>query len=97
VSGVFLCGAKTDKKYLQVACIGSRKDITTYCVEDDWVWCGCWNEYKGGALADFVAQVEVQYGTGGNAPNALYHAEYMDAIEFFRRARARWEKAKGVA
>ncbi len=33
--------ANLDKKYLQVSCIGSRKGMTTYCFDDDIVWCGC--------------------------------------------------------
>ncbi len=81
-----LGGAETDKKYLQISCIGSRRGTTTYCVDDDLLLCGCWNNYKGGTLKEFVERVESVYGGG---KNEKYYAEYMAAVDFF--------KAVGVA
>ena len=84
LSGANLRGAKLDKKYVQVSCIGSRREITTYNATDDNVLCGCWNNYKGGTLDEFTARVESVYGESGNNPNEQYYGEYMAAIEFFK-------------
>ena len=53
LSGANLRGANLSKTYYQIVRIGSREATTTYCVEDDKVVCGCWNNYKGGTLAEF--------------------------------------------
>ena len=37
------------KRYIQIASIGSKKRMTTYCYEDDVIWCGCFK----GSLEDF--------------------------------------------
>src|SRR4030042_758680 len=56
-----LSSAVTDKRYLQVTCIGSRKGTTTYCFDDDFIWCGCWQ----GKMIDFEKRVkETHYGGG---------------------------------
>ena len=70
--------AKTDKRYIQIACIGSRKDMTTYCFEDDKIWCGCWN----GNLAEFEARVKATH-----EGNKRYLAEYMGFIEYLKSLR----------
>lgn len=41
LSGVILNTTTLDKRIIQVACIGSRKDLTTYCFDTDRIWCGC--------------------------------------------------------
>ena len=89
LSGADLSGAHTDKKYLQIACIGSRRGTTTYCVDDDLVLCGCWNNYKGGALEEFKYRVEGVYGPDGDDANETYYREYMAAIEFFKAAQTK--------
>ena len=89
LSDANLYGANFDKKYYQIVRIGSRKATTTYCVDDDNVLCGCWNNYKGGTLEAFRQRVEDVYGEQGETPNAQYYAEYMAGIAFF-------EQMKGV-
>ena len=83
LQGAYLRGAEMDKTYYQIVRIGSRKGTTTYCVDDDCVLCGCWNNYKGGTLAEFEERVRSVYGQGGQTPNSQYFAEYMAAIKFF--------------
>ena len=83
LSGVDLSGVDLDKTYYQVVRIGSRRGTTTYCVDDDNVLCGCWNNYKGGTLEEFKTRVESVYGREGNNPNEQYYDEYMAAITFF--------------
>ena len=76
--------AITDKQYYQVSGIGSRNATTTYCLTDDLVYCGCWNNYKGGSLDKFLERVESVYGNTGETPNRQYYSEYMAAIAFFK-------------
>lgn len=76
------------KTYYQVVRIGSRNATTTYCVEDDNITCGCWNDYKGSTLLEFEERVESVYGEYGATPNEKYYAQYMAAIEFFRKMTA---------
>ena len=83
LSDADLSGADLDKTYYQVVRIGSRRGTTTYCVDDDNVLCGCWNNYKGGTLEEFKTRVESVYGREGNNPNEQYYDEYMAAITFF--------------
>lgn len=73
------------KTYYQIVRIGSREATTTYCVEDDNVRCGCWNNYGGGTLAKFKERVENVYGEEGKTPNKKYYTQYMAAIEFFEK------------
>jgi hypothetical protein len=83
LSDAYLSDADLDKTYYQVVRIGSRRGTTTYCVDDDNVLCGCWNNYKGGTLEEFKTRVESVYGREGNNPNEQYYDEYMAAITFF--------------
>lgn len=73
------------KTYYQIVRIGSREATTTYCVEDDNVRCGCWNNYGGGTLEEFKKRVESVYGEDGKTPNEKYYTQYMAAIEFFEK------------
>ena len=50
--------------------------------------CGCWNNYKGGTLAEFKERVENVYGENAEKPNKIYYAQYMAAIEFFEKMAA---------
>ena len=85
LGGAYLGGADLDKTYYQVVRIGSRNATTTYCVEDDNVVCGCWNNYKGGTLEEFRKRVESVYGENGKTPNKKYYGQYIAAIEFFEK------------
>lgn len=73
-----LSNASTDKRYIQVGCIGSVKRQTTYCMDDDNVWCGCFE----GTLEEFEEKVKETH-----ADNKQYLAEYMGAIEYFKSLR----------
>ena len=83
--GANLRGANLSKTYYQIVRIGSREATTTYCVEDDKVVCGCWNNYKGGTLAEFKKRVESVYSEEGKTPNKKYYTQYMAAIKFFEK------------
>lgn len=94
-SGAYLSGANLsnanlsrtvlNKTYYQIARVGSRNATTTYCVEEDKVICGCWNNYKGGTLEEFKKRVESVYGKEGKMPYKKYYDQYMAAIEFFEK------------
>ncbi|WP_337396722.1 pentapeptide repeat-containing protein [Phascolarctobacterium succinatutens] len=85
LNGANLCGADLSKTYYQIVRIGRRNATTTYCVEDDNVRCGCWNNYGGGKLEEFKKRVESVYGEEGKIPNERYYIQYMAAIEFFEK------------
>ena len=85
LNGANLSGADLGKTYYQIVRIGRRNATTTYCVEDDNVVCGCWNNYKGGTLEEFKKRVESIYGEEGKKPNKKYYTQYMAAIEFFEK------------
>ena len=82
---VDLCATNLSKTYYQIVRIGSRNAITTYCIETDNVTCGCWNDYKGGTLAEFRDRIESVYGENGETLNNKYYAQYTAAIEFFEK------------
>jgi len=67
--------ADLDKRYIQVACIGSRKGMTTYCFDDDIIWCGCWT----GSLGEFTKRVK---NTHKN--NVQYLKEYLGFIKYIK-------------
>ena len=81
----YLRDADLNKTYYQITRIGSRNATTTYCVEDDNVVCGCWNNYRGGTLEEFKKRVESVYGKDGKTPDKKYYTQYMAAIEFFEK------------
>ena len=81
----YLGGAYLNKTYYQITRIGSRNATTTYCVEDDNVVCGCWNNYRGSTLEEFKKRVESVYGKDGKTPDKKYYTQYMAAIEFFEK------------
>ena len=82
LGGAYLKGADLNKTYYQITRIGSRNATTTYCVEDDNVVCGCWNNYRGGTLEEFKKRVESVYGKEGEIPHKKYYTQYTAAIEF---------------
>ena len=75
ISYANLSYAKFDKRYIQVACIGSRKGMTTYCFEDDIVWCGCWK----GSLEKFEKRVKDTHKN-----NKKFLKEYLGFIKYVR-------------
>ena len=82
---VNLSTTSLSKTYYQIVRIGSREATTTYCVEDDNVRCGCWNNYEGGTLEEFKKRVESVYGKEGKMSSKKYYTQYMAAIEFFEK------------
>jgi hypothetical protein len=78
LSSANLSWAKTDKRYIQISCIGSRKDITTYCFEDDKIWCGCYT----GTLGQFEKRVERTH-----KDNKQYRLEYLGWIKYIKMLR----------
>jgi len=75
LSSANLSYADLDKRYIQIACIGSRKGMTTYCFEDDIIWCGC---YKG-TLDEFEGEVNKTH-----ANNEKYRKEYLGFINYIK-------------
>ena len=73
LSGADLRSARTDKRYIVISCIGSRKDSTVYCFDDDELWCGCFH----GTLAEFAAKVEKTH-----EHHPQYLKEYRGAISY---------------
>ncbi|MFI3322597.1 MAG: hypothetical protein R3Y50_08755 [Rikenellaceae bacterium] len=67
--------ADLDKRYLQVSCIGSSKRTTTYCFEDDKIWCGCFK----GSLEEFEKQVKETHKN-----NKQFLDEYMGFINYVK-------------
>ena len=76
LSGADLSGAGTDKRYISISCIGSRRATTTYCFDDDMVWCGCFK----GSLAAFASRVRETH-----EDEEQYLKEYTGAIEYIKR------------
>jgi len=66
-----LTSAKTDQRFIQFNCIGSRKGTTLYCFNTDTIWCGCFK----GTLAEFAVKVEETHKN-----NPQYLAEYRAVI-----------------
>lgn len=85
LGGAYLKGADLNKTYYQITRIGSRNATITYCVKDDNVVCGCWNNYRGGTLEEFKKRVESVYGKEGEMPHKKYCTQYTAAIEFFEK------------
>ena len=75
LSSANLSSADLDKKYVQISCIGSRKGITTYCIDDDFIWCACWT----GNIKDFEKRVRETH-----KENKQYLKEYLGAIKYFK-------------
>ena len=91
--GTDLYGANLSQKIVQIGPIGSRNDYTVYRVEEDIVQCGCWREYAGGSLADFIARVNETYPEG-NEDGAKYRREYLAVIAMFQALREDYLKAQ---
>ena len=75
LSSANLSSAKTDKRYIQIGCIGSAKRMTTYCFDDNIIWCGCFT----GNLDQFEKQVKETH-----ANNEQHLKEYLGAITYIK-------------
>ena len=75
LSSADLSYAKTDKRYIQIGCIGSSKRMTTYCFEDDQITCGCFT----GTLKEFEAECKKTH-----KDNKQYLNEYLGAIKYIK-------------
>lgn len=75
LSSADLSYANLDKKYISVSCIGSSKRMTTYCFEDDKIWCGCFI----GTLEEFESKCKETH-----KDNPQYLKEYLGFIEYIK-------------
>jgi len=75
LSSADLSSANLDKRYIQVACIGSSKRMTTYCFDDDIIWCGCFK----GNLEQFEELVKQTHKN-----NEQYLKEYLGFINYLK-------------
>ena len=75
LSGANLSGANLSKRYIQISRIGSAKRITTYCFDDDIIWCGCFK----GSLQEFEVKVNKTHKN-----NEMYLKEYLGAINYIK-------------
>jgi len=75
LSSANLSYAKTDKRYIQISCIGSNKRITIYCFEDDFIWCGCFK----GSLQEFEDAVNQTH-----KDNEQFLKEYTGFINYLK-------------
>jgi hypothetical protein len=70
-----LSSANLDKRYIQIGCVGSVKRITTYCFDDDIIWCGCFV----GNLEQFERQVKETHKN-----SQQYLKEYLGFINYIK-------------
>jgi hypothetical protein len=75
LSSANLSYADLDKRYIQVSCIGSSKRMTTYCFDDDAIWCGCFK----GTLQEFEENVNKTHKN-----NEQYLKEYLGFINYVK-------------
>jgi hypothetical protein len=70
-----LQGAKLPKKIVSISQIGSRKEMTSYCFDDDIIWCGCFT----GTLQSFEDAVNKTH-----KDNPQYLKEYIGFINYLK-------------
>ena len=75
MSGANMSGADMSKKYISITRIGSRKGMTTYCFDDDIIWCGCFR----GTLEEFEKQVKETH-----KDNPQFLKEYLGFIKYLK-------------
>ncbi len=78
---------------LYIGAIGSRKAETLYFADYDNIQCGCWNDYRGGSLAEFKARVDEVY-PANDEKYFTYRAEYVSAIKMFETMRHAYLEGK---
>jgi hypothetical protein len=76
LSSADLSSANLNKRYIQISCIGSEKRMTTYCFEDDIIWCGCFK----GTLKEFEKKCKETYPDKTHK----HHKEYIGAIKYIK-------------
>ena len=80
--------------FVYMGSIGSRRAETLYFADYDIVHCGCWNDYKGGTLAEFEARVDETYPADiKNEEYQRYRTEYLLAIHMFKYMRKTYIKS----
>ena len=73
--------------------IGSRRYETLYFADYDSVRCGCWNDDRGGTLAEFKARIDEVYPADSeNEEYQRYRIEYRSAIKMFESMREAYIK-----
>ena len=75
LSSANLSSADLDKRYISISCIGSSKRMTTYCFEDNKIWCGCFT----GTLEEFESKVNETHKN-----NEQYLKEYLGFINYLK-------------
>ena len=75
LDGASLIGASLDKRYISITRIGSSNRMTTYCFDDDVIWCGCFK----GTLQEFENKVNETH-----KDNELYLKQYLGAINYIK-------------
>ena len=75
LSDANLSYADLSKRYIQISCIGSAKRMTTYCFDEDVIWCGCFK----GSLQEFEVKVNETHKN-----NEMYLKEYLGAINYIK-------------
>ena len=73
--GASLNNASLDKRYISITRIGSSNRMTTYCFDDDVIWCGCFK----GTLQEFENKVNETHKN-----NELYLKQYLGAINYIK-------------
>ena len=68
--------------------IGSRRSGTIYFADYDNVRCGCWNDFRGGTLAEFKERIDEVYPADSKSEKyQRYRTEYLSAIRMFESMR----------
>jgi len=75
LSSADLSSADLDKRYISIIGAGSDKRLTTYCFEDNIVWCGCFT----GTIEKFEAKVKETHEN-----NPQYLKEYLGFINYLK-------------
>ncbi len=87
LNGANLSSATTgNASFVQLSCIGSQKRMTTYRIDTDEVWCGCFY----GTLSEFESKCEATHKN-----NHVYLFEYCAAIAFFKAVKVARESEGG--
>lgn len=71
--------------------LGSRRSETLYFADYDNVQCGCWNNYRGGTLAEFKARIDDVY-PADDKEHFMYRVNYLSAIKAFESMRETYSR-----
>jgi hypothetical protein len=71
--------------------LGSRRSETLYFADYDNVQCGCWNNYRGGTLAEFKARIDDIY-PADDKEHFMYRVNYLSAIKAFESMRETYSR-----